>query len=131
MRVVVAACRLVGGSSPMQPWGDFEHHVVSAFGEAFNNVVLHGYAQREGDLEVQLEPRHDGITMRLYDHGAGFDLGGVAEPDLDALPTSGMGLFIIRSCMDDVEYLSGAAGAPNVLTLGKRLGPSEGQRTAA
>jgi serine/threonine-protein kinase RsbW len=46
----------------------------------------------------------------------------VAEPDLDALPESGLGLFIMRSFMDKVIY---TAGAPNVLSLTKHLMPQE------
>jgi serine/threonine-protein kinase RsbW len=42
----------------------------------------------------------------------------VPNPDLDSLPESGLGIFIMRSCMDDVTYVS---GAPNVLSMTKFL----------
>ena len=52
--------------------------------------------------------------------GNSFDLAMVPAPDLDTLPESGLGLYIIRSFMDDVKYL---AGTPNVLSMTKYLDP--------
>ena len=43
---------------------------------------------------------------------------------LDALPESGLGLFIIRSFMDEVKYVP---GSPNVLSMTKYLDPARRQ----
>ena len=59
-----------------------------------------------------------GITLRICDYGKSFDPTQVAEPDLDSLPESGLGLFIMRSFMDTISY---QAGAPNVLAMTKHL----------
>jgi serine/threonine-protein kinase RsbW len=131
MRMIVAACRLAGEGLARQARIEFEHHVVSAFGEAWNNVVMHAYPDGDGEIAIEFDPRQDGISMRVFDRGAGFDIDEVTIPDLDDLPTSGLGMFIIRSCMDAVEYTAGGAGAPNVLRLEKRFEPLTGQRTAA
>lgn len=130
MRVLAAACRQVEGERS-DGWLEFEQHVVSAFGEAFNNVVMHAYPNGEGELTIELDPRCDGITIRVIDQGIGFDAAEVAPPDLDALPTSGLGLYIMRSFMDDFAYLPGAGRTPNVLTLAKRLRRDGDERTAA
>jgi serine/threonine-protein kinase RsbW len=125
MRMVTAACKLVRpckvhratGRSRFDP--EFDDHVISAFGEAFNNAALHSYADGAiGDLEIEIEPSEDRLTIRLMDYGNGFDFNAVAKPDLDSLPESGLGIFIMRSCMDDVTYV---AGKPNVLSLTKYL----------
>jgi len=131
IRVVAAACKLVGqgaseageGGSEQLPddHGDptFDAAVVSAFGEAFNNVAIHSYRGTKGDLDVEIEVDRDRITIRLIDFGLTFDPMKVPEPDLDSLPESGMGIFIMRSFMDDVRYQS---GSPNVLSMTKSRG---------
>ncbi len=62
----------------------------------------------------------DGITIELRDRGAGFAMDQVPEPDIDALPERGLGIFIMRSMMDEVHYQLGDGQQPNVLTLRKR-----------
>lgn len=96
----------------------FRHELVTAFGEAFNNVVLHGYRGRSnGVLEVEVEIAPDQMTLRMMDTGCAVDFGSVAVPELDTMPEGGMGVFMIHSLVDHVEY---RRGAPNVLTLSKR-----------
>ena len=60
--------------------------------------------------------------MRMLDYGNSFAFDDVPTPDLDALPESGLGIFIIKSFMDEVSYV---AGAPNVLRMVKRIGRDE------
>jgi serine/threonine-protein kinase RsbW len=121
VRAVAAACKLVGadGGGPIVGKRDFDDQVVSAFGEAFNNAALHSYRGRApGEVDIEIEIDRDTITIRLLDFGNSFDPDSVPEPDLDALPESGLGIFIIKSFMDEVTY---EAGAPNVLRMTKRL----------
>jgi serine/threonine-protein kinase RsbW len=97
---------------------DFRNEIVTAFGEAFNNIVIHGYRGRsDGMLEVEAEMTADRMTLRLVDTGQNVDFNDVEPPDLDSMPESGMGVFMIHSLVDDVQY---RAGPPNVLTLTKR-----------
>jgi serine/threonine-protein kinase RsbW len=130
IRVVAAACKLVrAGDSGHEARQAFDDQVISAFGEAFNNAAIHSYRGRPvGTVEVEIEVMADRITLRISDYGKSFDPTQVAEPDLDALPESGLGLFIMRSFMDKVIY---TAGAPNVLSLTKHLAPIEGSEGEA
>jgi serine/threonine-protein kinase RsbW len=129
IRMVASACKLVesdradrdGAASAADR--EFDAQVISAFGEAFNNVALHSYASRGGDLEIEIEPGIAKITIRLKDYGKSFDIDAVPRPDLDSLPESGLGLFIIRQCMDKVTY---TIGQPNVLTMTKFLVQEDG-----
>ncbi len=57
--------------------------------------------------------------VELRDYGESFDLDAVATPDLDQLPESGLGIFIIKAFMT-IRY---RPGRPNVLTLSKSLAP--------
>jgi serine/threonine-protein kinase RsbW len=118
LRTVSAACKLVTRSPHGRAWNEFQIHVVSALGEAFNNIVLHGYEGRaDGLIQLQIEPQAGRLRIEVRDWGKGFDPHSVPPPDLDGLPESGLGLFIMRAFMD-VEY---TAGQPNVLTLTKSL----------
>jgi serine/threonine-protein kinase RsbW len=121
VHAVAAACRLVGAGGPQRSPGSrrFDDEVISAFGEAFNNVAIHGYRGRvRGDVHIEIEPSEGAIEIRIKDFGASFDLSRVPPPKIDDLPESGLGVFIMRSFMDEVSY---RPGSPNVLSLSKRL----------
>ncbi|HEY6558616.1 MAG TPA: ATP-binding protein [Polyangiaceae bacterium] len=108
------------------PAEEFDAQVVSAIGEAFNNIAIHGYRPGSvGDVQIEIGPLPDGIEVCIMDHGVTFDLS-LAEPvrpsnEPDQLPESGMGLYIIQSFMDTVAYRAGAGPEhTNVLRLTKR-----------
>ncbi len=113
MRMVASACKLID-----MPNGSFDDQVISAFGEAFNNAVLHSYGPEGGELQIEIDAAPDRMTICIKDYGRAFDIASVRDPDLESLPESGLGLFIMRSCMDDVSY---TPGQPNVLCMTKFL----------
>lgn len=109
------------------------HGVVSAFVEAFNNAVIHAYEGHAfGPVEVAMSVSSRLLQVEVRDAGRTFAPEDVPEPDLDALPEGGLGLFIIRNFMDEVRYER--RGLQNVLMMRKQLvaappasaGPSEG-----
>lgn len=127
LRVVACSCRLVrslaiGKQEPSREQHRFDDEVVSAVGEAFNNVAIHAYRDvSPGAVELEIEMRADRITIRMSDTGRHFEPSVERMPDLESLPESHMGLYIVRSFMDQVSYRpGGATAAPNVLTLVKR-----------
>lgn len=131
LRVVASSCKLMRSMSgskqdPSRDTDEFDDKVVSAVGEAFNNVAIHAYRDLSpGPVDVELELREDGITIRMSDKGRCFEPKGEKLPDLTTLPESHMGLYIVRSFMDEVTYRPGVEqGAANVLTLTKRYAPS-------
>lgn len=132
IRVVASACKLL--RSPVEPLDgsdadpsggaqlaaaaeDFDSQVVSAFGEAFNNIAIHGYrGLPPGQVHVEIDAEGDDLVIRMRDDGASFHFPDhVAAPE--DLPERGMGLFIIRSFMDRVDY---RPGPPNELSMKKR-----------
>lgn len=128
VRVVTSACKLVT-NAPVEGLpvveaeepNAFDAEVISAFGEAFNNVALHAYGGLPaGRVIIEIAHAPDRIEIRMTDDGRCFDPAAVAPPSLDGalgdLPESGMGLFIMRSFMDEVVYVP---GPPNVLLLRK------------
>jgi serine/threonine-protein kinase RsbW len=97
----------------------FRDELITAFGEAFNNVVTHGYRDTPGGmLEIEAEMGAAQMILRLRDEGRSIDLDNVKPPDLDSMPEGGMGLFLMHAMVDEVAY---AAGHPNELTLTKRV----------
>ncbi|HJX52347.1 MAG TPA: ATP-binding protein [Polyangia bacterium] len=122
LRAAAAVCKLaITRACGRRARADgFSQHVVSAVGEAFNNIALHSYRDRPPDvvrLRMTIEPGVLHLTME--DYGVSFDPLTACVPDLEALPESGMGIFIMRSLMDEVTY---QPGRPNVLSLRKRIG---------
>jgi serine/threonine-protein kinase RsbW len=121
LRAVAAVCKVaiseVCGRSV--PGDGFTNQVVSAVGEAFNNIALHCYRDRPSDIvRVRMTIESAVLRLTIEDYGASFDPLTARLPDLDALPESGLGIYIMRSLMDEVTYL---AGRPNVLSLSKRI----------
>ncbi len=118
LRSVAAACKLVTPRSDHPGLNDFRLEVVTAVGEAFNNIVLHSYEGRDdGVVELDIQTTPDQISIVFRDWGDSFDPDSVPLPDLDKLPESGLGIFIMKTLMD-IRY---HAGQPNVLTLSKKL----------
>lgn len=124
VRLIAGVCKLVDArridpeTGESHPDPEFDREVISAFGEAFNNVVVHGYSGMDGDIEIEIETTPAEMTIRVLDYGRRFDVTAVPEPSLDSLPESGLGIFIMRRCMDDVVYTSDSS---NVLTMTKSL----------
>jgi serine/threonine-protein kinase RsbW len=122
LRTVSAACRLACASRPSTPeTDDVLHAVLSAVGEAFNNIAVHGYRGRAGIVQIEIAVGARKLAVELRDFGRSFDPSAVPAPDLDGLPESGLGVFIMSKMMDRVEY---RPGRPNVLRLVKRLTPA-------
>jgi len=118
LRSVAAACKLVAPPADPNAVQEFRMQVVTAVGEAFNNIVLHSYAGRDdGIVEMDIRTQSGRISIEFRDWGDSFDPDAVPLPDLDTLPESGLGIFIIKTLMD-IRY---APGRPNVLTLSKSL----------
>jgi serine/threonine-protein kinase RsbW len=114
LRATQAAVKLVGqGDHPV-----FDDEVVAACSEAFNNIAVHAYPEAPGEVEVQIEVHEDAVTIRMLDHGCSYELDDQPDPDLESLPESGLGIFIIKSFMDQVIY---RPGTPNLLEMTKRI----------
>jgi anti-sigma regulatory factor (Ser/Thr protein kinase) len=119
-RTVSAVCKLSQrGTGKGGAARRFSNELMSAVGEAFNNVVLHAYAHTtQGTVEIDLDWTSDRVVVEVRDRGTSFDLDAVPVPDLGLPQEQGMGVFIIRAFVDEVEY---RPGSPNVLVLTKRV----------
>jgi serine/threonine-protein kinase RsbW len=120
-RTVAAVCKLSQGGAEaarVSATRRFTNELMSAVGEAFNNIVIHSYAQTEpGAVEIELAWTPEQVVVEVRDTGLSFDFDAVPVPDLECPQEKGMGVFIIRSFVDEAKY---RAGCPNVLVLTKR-----------
>ena len=74
LRTVSAACRLPFRGTREDRFQEFRSHVVSAVGEAFNNIAIHGYKGRApGVIEIQVDASPDELSVELRDYGSSYD----------------------------------------------------------
>lgn len=95
-----------------------------ALEEAVSNVISHGYDdQARHEIEVRISVEARTVRAEVADDGRPFDPRQVAPPDVSApvedRPIGGLGAFLIKQSMDDVDYR--VVGGRNRLTLSRRL----------
>jgi sigma-B regulation protein RsbU (phosphoserine phosphatase) len=99
--------------------------VQLASDEACSNIIEHAYeGQPNGRIEITCVTHRDNLTIYLRDWGKSFDPSNKPEPDLTAdlseRQIGGLGIFLMRKMMDDVQYHIDP-GHGNVLKLVKRF----------
>jgi serine/threonine-protein kinase RsbW len=86
-----------------------------AVDEACSNVMLHAH-RLDSKKEVRVEVRiaDEKLTIQLLDEGPQFDPTQVSSPDmkeyLEQHRVGGLGIYLIRRLMDEVEYRRDSAG---------------------
>jgi serine/threonine-protein kinase RsbW len=123
LEAVERACRAFTASQERRT-DVFINEMVSAVGEAFNNIAIHAYDDNNRrSVHVEISCDDDFVTTTLKDFGVAFrprphvDLDFTCMGTRD-LPESGMGMFIMRAFVDEIVY---TPGTPNVLQLRKRV----------
>ena len=95
-----------------------------ALDEVVTNVVLHGFDDASNQMvEARLVLREGFITAEVEDGGRAFNPLDAPTPDLNAAlderELGGLGIHLVKSLMDRVEYRRD--GEKNVLTVRKRI----------
>jgi serine/threonine-protein kinase RsbW len=104
-------------------FGDEEcHKIAMAVRESVINAYQHGNRRQRGKkvvLTFVFEPER--LVIHVLDEGAGFELAQVADPltEENLLRSSGRGIFLIKSFMDEVEVQRGRQGGAE-LVMAKR-----------
>ena len=81
------------------------HDVMLAVNEAVANIIEHAYRWREdGEIRVRLIGRKGEVEVRLRDFGRKVDITQLRSRDLDDLRDGGIGLYLMRTLMDEVVY---------------------------
>ena len=91
--------------------------------EAVTNIILHGYDDRDGNVDVQMERDGDSVVISIRDTAKSFDAADVETPHLETSlrerEFGGMGVFLIRKLTDEAEFRT-LPGKGNELRLVKR-----------
>jgi len=102
----------------------FEYNIQLVVDEACTNIIKHAYAGDVGPIALILEMREDELIIIMKDKGKPFDFGSVPPPDLagdlESRKIGGLGIFLMKSLMDEVNYQFDAQ-LGNELTMRKTL----------
>lgn len=92
----------------------FSDKIINAFklaiDEAGTNIIRHAYRDRGGDgfITIRALVKKNSLTICLIDQGKFFDPQRVKDPDLqryvDIGKKGGLGIFIMRKLMDEIDY---------------------------
>ncbi|MEW6654709.1 MAG: ATP-binding protein [Bacteroidota bacterium] len=91
-----------------------EHHICNGveicLTEALNNVIKHSYkGEQNCKIDVNVAVDSKLMEIQIVDEGESRKNLQIKEldfdpEDIDALPESGMGLYIIKQLMDELDY---------------------------
>ncbi|MBC5823664.1 MAG: ATP-binding protein [Candidatus Eremiobacteraeota bacterium] len=91
-------------------------HIALAVGEACNNAVEHGHVVGASFKVEALFDRRK-FEVKIEDSGGGFELSGKGKPvEPQERGTRGLGIFLMRAIMDDVDFDCGQNGTTVTLT---------------
>lgn len=96
--------------------------LVQAVDEATCNVMIHGYAGKPGEIEIEAALRDRTIEIRILDRAPSFDPtvapdAGTPTPPRPTRPGGmGMGVHLLRTMVDEVHHSARSDGG-NELTL--------------
>jgi anti-sigma regulatory factor (Ser/Thr protein kinase) len=102
------------------------YQIELAVDEACANIVQHAYqGMEQGDIEISCYQEERNFVIRIRDWGQGFEPEAVPDPDVEApledRSLGGLGLFLIRQFMDEVQFTFNPVEG-NELVMVKGLG---------
>ena len=97
--------------------------VILASTEAITNIIVHGYQEQPGMIEIEVAQEADSLIVRLRDQAPPFDPNTVPPPDLtlplEKRPFGGLGVYLTKLVSDEVTHQVMPQGG-NELTLIKK-----------
>lgn len=100
-------------------------NIMLAVDEACTNIIKHAYKSfPNGEIKIKIEYDDKKFTIIIIDYGNAFDPGKISKPDLQKYyrerKIGGLGMYLIKTLMDDVEYTS-VPGKFNRVLLTKNI----------
>ena len=77
-----------------------------AIGEACTNAIQHGFNDTSKNYEIEFYIYDDELLIKVIDFGTSGVKLETKMPDINNLNEGGLGLFIIETLMDEVEYIT-------------------------
>jgi len=107
---------------------DFLYDLILAVEEAVTNIVLHGYQELSGNINIQVQTKHNSVEIILRDDAPAFDPTCAPAPRLNLpladRPLGGLGIHLMRLHADRMTYRRTKAGQ-NELRLVKFYPPTQ------
>lgn len=103
----VSIARLTASVIANQCGFDFDdiEDIKVAVGEACNNAVLHS-GNDNSTYKVNYIVTEKQYAIEIIDHGTGFNILEYHAPDLEHPKVGGLGIFIMKSLMDEVNVVT-------------------------
>ena len=100
-------------------------NIVLAVDEACTNIIKHAYkSSPDGEIIIRMEYDKYKLTITIKDYGKSFQPERIPPPDLQKYykerKVGGLGMYLMKSLMDDVKYIS-VPGKYNQVLLSKNL----------
>ncbi len=107
-----------------------KNHLELALEEALVNIFSYAYPGKTGYVDLSCRIIDDHLVILIEDQGIPFSVDSVATPDISAdimeRTTGGLGIHLMRSLMDGVQYRR--VGDCNLLELTLAIHPQAVQK---
>ncbi len=91
---------------------------ILAVNEACMNIIQHSYrGQADGEIIIELFQEKNFIVFLLTDFASPVDIDMCQPRNLDEVRPGGLGIHIIQSVMDSVQFLEPPANVGNLLEM--------------
>jgi len=92
--------QLAGHGVPKQD----QPNLLLAVGELCANSIQHAYEGRAGQpITVSVRSSDDSVVIEVEDFGKPFDADRYESPNLEAVPESGYGIFLVKTIADSLS----------------------------
>jgi stage II sporulation protein AB (anti-sigma F factor) len=105
--------------APLDPQLHEHNDIKTAVSEAVTNAIIHGYADKDGEITMSMLREGRRIVIEISDEGIGIaNIAEAREPLYTTKPDmerSGMGFTVMESFMDTVEVRSEPGNGTTVI----------------
>jgi stage II sporulation protein AB (anti-sigma F factor) len=105
--------------APLDPQLNEHNDIKTAVSEAVTNAIIHGYADKNGEITMSMLREGRRIVIEISDEGVGIaDVAEAREPLFTTKPDmerSGMGFTVMESFMDTLEVRSEPGSGTTVI----------------
>jgi serine/threonine-protein kinase RsbW len=122
----VSTVRLAVSSLAAKSGFDIEaiEDIKVAVSEACSNILCHSNIGDEHFYRVECTLHDNRFEIIVVDDGVGFDADNYEEPDPECLQVGGLGIYIIKALMDEVDVES-QDGTGTMIRMTKNIAPTE------
>lgn len=96
--------------------------LVLAVNEACTNIIQHAYGPDcTGDILVEIFHSQEELVFRLTDFAPAVDISNMFPRQFDELKPGGLGIYLMRQLMDQLEFQTSKNSEGNILTMKKQI----------